>query len=86
MFSPISHEDPLPPYGTLKGPGVLARLMTSEFQCPDSIRYYFRVDFPSKGLTIDGTLPSPAVQRWIRDTVAVDFARNYRRDWSYSSV
>jgi len=86
IFGPIMHEDPLMPGEPLKRPIVLSRMMTKEFQCPDSVRYYFRVDLPSKELVMDGTAPAPAVQQWIRDTVAVDVARNYKRDWSYSSV
>ncbi len=86
IFGPVAHEDPLMPHEPLKAPKVLARLMTKDFQCPDSVRYYFRVDLPSKNLVIDGTAPSPAVQRWIADTVATDVALLYKRDWSYSSV
>src|SRR6478672_8656235 len=55
IFSPISHEDPLMAGEPLKRPIVLSRMMTKEFQCPDSVRYFFRVDLPSKELVIDGT-------------------------------
>lgn len=86
IFGPVAHEEPRTPHEPLKPPIVLARLMTRDFECPDSLRYYFRVDLPSKHLVIEGAAPTPAVQRWIRDTVASEVADRYTKDWSYSSV
>jgi signal transduction histidine kinase len=36
-------------------------------------------------MVIHGRHPSPAMQRWIRDTILAD-VRHYKKDWSYSTV
>src|SRR5215212_2233631 len=85
IFSPINHKEPLPPGAPLPRPAILAHAKTEKLLCPDDTRYFFRLDFRSKQLVIDGQPPSAAVQRWIRDTILVDLT-HYRKDWVYSTV
>jgi len=86
IFSPISTDEPLMAGEQLKQPGVLSRLMTAEYRCPDFPAYYFRVDLPSRHLVVEGKAPPMTLQRWIRDTVLTDVAHLYKRDMIYSSV
>jgi signal transduction histidine kinase len=80
------HEEKLAGDAPLKSPAVILTTLAQKPRCPsDTTRYAFRVDWPSKKLTVVGRAPSEAVQRWIRDTVARALP-GYGRDWTYHAI
>src|SRR5918911_1076807 len=48
----------------------MARQRGEWCRCLDGARLFFRYDWRDGSLAIDGQEPSPAVRRWVRDTVA----------------
>jgi signal transduction histidine kinase len=86
IFSPVVHEEKLAEDAPLKSPAVLLTTMAQKPRCEsDTVRYAFRVDWPSKKLTLAGREPSAAIQRWIRDTVVTTLPA-YRHDWTYHAI
>src|SRR5919205_4593779 len=85
IFGPVAHQKPLPHGAHPAPPSILASSLAQRVLCPDQTPYFFRLDLPTKALVVHGRAPSPAIERWIRDTILVDLAQ-YRRDWSYSTV
>ena len=49
-------------------------------------RYSFRLDLASHRLLTAGAAPSPAVQRWLRDTLPVHLAAVYQKDEHVSAL
>jgi signal transduction histidine kinase len=85
VFGPVMHEKPLSRGRRPEPPSILAHALTDRVLCADETPYFFRLDLPRRTMAIHGKHPSPAMQRWIRDTIRVDLA-HYRKDWSYSTV
>jgi signal transduction histidine kinase len=85
VFSPIRREKPLARGASLPPPNVLSNELADDLFCPNKDPWFFRVDFPTGHLHINGEKPSLEMQRWIVDTIAADLV-NYRKDWSYSTV
>jgi signal transduction histidine kinase len=85
VFGPVRHEKPLARGAPPAPPSILAHALTERVLCADDTPYFFRLDLPQKTIAVHGKHPSPAMERWIRDTIAADLAQ-YRKEWSYSTV
>ncbi|MGH7619703.1 MAG: sensor histidine kinase, partial [Gemmatimonadaceae bacterium] len=78
------------PYELLPAPNLLAASADSVFRCPatvaDSTRFYFRVDFRDGSLAASGTTPTPAMRRWLVDSITSQVHSVYQPDWTYAVV
>jgi signal transduction histidine kinase len=87
-FALITHSRASSPYDLLPAPSVLAENADSVLSCgaqKDSAeRFYFRVDFRDRSLATSGAVPSPAMRRWLTDTIVKHAHTVYQEDWNYA--
>jgi signal transduction histidine kinase len=89
-LAPMTRTRATSPYELLPAPGVLAVSADNALRCPtpagDSLRFYFRVDFRDGSLATAGAQPSPAMRRWLVDTIATHGRGTYKPDWPYAII
>ncbi|MGK2962161.1 MAG: sensor histidine kinase [Gemmatimonadaceae bacterium] len=68
---PLTRVDPAKPEAWPSPQEFMAASLQPPAPAPylNGIRFYFRLDWRDSSMTIAGEQPSPAVQRWVRDTV-----------------
>jgi signal transduction histidine kinase len=89
-LAPLTRARATTPYELLPAPNMLAQTSDGVLRCPlaenDSGRFYFRIDFRDGSLTTDGAVLSPAMRRWLTDTIASHGRSVFQPDWSYAIV
>jgi signal transduction histidine kinase len=90
-LAPLTRTRATTPYEMLAAPELLATNADGAMRCPiastDSTRLYFRVDFRDGSLATDGdAVLSPAMRKWLTDTVASHGRKTYQPDWSYAII
>jgi signal transduction histidine kinase len=87
-LAPVTRSRAASPFELLPAPNVLAPTSDSVLRCPsaaaDQSRFYFRVDFRDGSVATSGASPSPAMQRWLVDTITAQVHALYQPDWNYA--
>jgi signal transduction histidine kinase len=89
-FAPVTRTRAATPYELLPSPAVLGAGADAALRCAtasgDSDRFYFRIDFRDGSLATSGAAPSPAMRRWVLDTISFQARGVYQPDWTYAVV
>jgi signal transduction histidine kinase len=87
-LAPVTHARAASPYELLPAPGVLAATADSALRCPslagDESRFYFRVDFRDGSVATTGAAITPAMRRWLADSITAHVHAQYQPDWNYA--
>src|SRR5215831_9419701 len=87
-LAPVTRSRAASPYELLPSPNVLAPTSNSVLRCPsaaaDQARFYFRVDFRDGSVATAGASPSPAMRRWLVDSIIAQGHTLYQTDWNYA--
>lgn len=88
-LAPVTRARATTPYELLPAPTVLAATADGVLRCPsggDSSRFYFRIDFRDGSLATAGANVSPAMRRWLTDTIASHVRGVFQPDWNYAVI
>ena len=87
-LAPVTRARATSPYEMLPAPGLLAAGAEGVLRCAeasgDSLRFYFRIDFRDGSVATAGAAVSPAMRRWLADTVASHGRSVYKPEWGYA--
>jgi signal transduction histidine kinase len=89
-LAPLTRARATTPYELLPAPATLAAGSETVLRCPagtlDTTRLFFRVDFRDRTLAVAGGAATPAMQKWLLDTIVSHGRASYQPDWSYALV
>lgn len=87
-LAPVTRARAASPYELLPAPTVLAASADSALRCSsqvgDQARFYFRIDFRDGSLATSGATPTPAMRRWLVDSITAQVHALYQPDWTYA--
>jgi len=89
-LAPMTRARASSPYELLPAPAVLVASANNVLRCAnpagDSARFYFKLDFRDSVLATTGAAISPAMRRWVADTIMSHGRHAYKPDWGYAIV
>lgn len=87
VLGPVGGQEPLAEGQALPPASVLAGNVADKMHCDGAQTSIFRVELPNRRVTTHGPALEPALEAWVRDTIASDaLAGRYAHDWYYAVV